>query len=100
VTLRTLADPVLHRRVASLGQVAIERLGAVSPAVRAVRGRGLMVGIEMRAPVTPLIMELQARGLLVLAAGRTVIRLLPPLVIEDQVWRGALDLIGEVINGA
>jgi acetylornithine/LysW-gamma-L-lysine aminotransferase len=100
VTLRTLADPVLHRRVASLGQVAIERLGAVSPAVRAVRGRGLMVGIEMRAPVTPLIVELQARGLLVLAAGRTVIRLLPPLVIEDQVWRGALDLIGEVINGA
>jgi LysW-gamma-L-lysine/LysW-L-ornithine aminotransferase len=101
VTLRALTDPALHRRVAALGRVATERLSSVpSAAARAVRGRGLMIGIEMRAPVTPLIMELQARGLLVLAAGRTVIRLLPPLVIDDEVWRGALDLVAEVISGA
>ncbi|MEO8899069.1 MAG: aspartate aminotransferase family protein [Candidatus Dormibacter sp.] len=100
-TLRTLADTALHARVGALGREAVERLGAVPAArVRAVRGRGLMIGIELRVPVTPLVMELQARGVLVLAAGRTVIRLLPPLVIDDRVWRDALDVVAEVVGGA
>ncbi|HEX4578753.1 MAG TPA: aspartate aminotransferase family protein [Candidatus Dormibacteraeota bacterium] len=100
-TLRALADPALHRRVASLGRVAVERLGAIAPAaVREVRGRGLMIGIAARAPVTPLVMDLQARGVLVLTAGRTVIRLLPPLVIDDEVWRESLDVIAEVVGGS
>lgn len=100
-TLRALADPALHRRVASLGRVAVERLGAIAPAaVREVRGRGLMIGIAARAPVTPLVMDLQARGVLVLTAGRTVIRLLPPLVIDDEVWRESLEVIAEVVGGS
>jgi LysW-gamma-L-lysine/LysW-L-ornithine aminotransferase len=98
-TLRLLADTALHARVAALGRVAIERFGAVPSAVRAVRGRGLMIGVELRVPVTPLVIELQARGVLVLAAGRTVIRLLPPLVIDDRAWRDALDLVAEVVGG-
>lgn len=99
-TLRLLADTALHARVAALGRLAIERLGAVPSAVRAVRGRGLMIGVELRVPVTPLVIELQARGVLVLAAGRTVIRLLPPLVIDDRAWRNALDLVAEVVSGS
>jgi acetylornithine/LysW-gamma-L-lysine aminotransferase len=99
-TLRTLADTSLHERVTALGRVAIQRLSAVPPtAVRAVRGRGLMIGIEVRVPVTPLVMELQVRGLLVLAAGRTVIRLLPPLIIDEETWRGAIDLVADVVGG-
>ncbi|HEX4755328.1 MAG TPA: aspartate aminotransferase family protein [Candidatus Dormibacteraeota bacterium] len=99
-TLRVLADTALHARVAALGRVAVERFGAVpSAAVRVVRGRGLMIGVELRVPVTPLVIELQARGVLVLAAGRTVIRLLPPLVIGEHAWRDALDLVAEVVGG-
>jgi acetylornithine/LysW-gamma-L-lysine aminotransferase len=98
-TLRELADTALHARVGVLGREAVERLGAVRTArVREVRGRGLMIGIELRVPVTPLVMELQSRGVLVLAAGRTVIRLLPPLVIDDRVWRDALDVVAEVVG--
>jgi acetylornithine/LysW-gamma-L-lysine aminotransferase len=100
-TLRALAEPALHQRVANLGRVAVERLGAIAPAaVREVRGRGLMIGIAARAPVTPLVMDLQARGVLVLTAGRTVIRLLPPVVIDDEVWRESLDVIAEVVGGS
>jgi acetylornithine/LysW-gamma-L-lysine aminotransferase len=100
-TLRALADPALHQRVASLGRIAVERLGAITPsAVREVRGRGLMIGIAARAPVTPLVMELQARGVLVLTAGRTVIRLLPPVVIDDEVWRESLEVVAEVVGGS
>jgi acetylornithine/succinyldiaminopimelate/putrescine aminotransferase len=43
---------------------------------------------------------LQARAVLVLAAGRNVIRLLPPLVIDDRAWRNALDVVAGVITGS
>jgi acetylornithine/LysW-gamma-L-lysine aminotransferase len=99
-TLEVLADPAVHAHVAAAGAHAIERLRRLPPAVvREVRGRGLMIGIELRQPVTPAIIELQRRGVLVLGAGRTVIRLLPPLVIDTSTLDTALDAIVEVLGG-
>jgi acetylornithine/LysW-gamma-L-lysine aminotransferase len=69
-------------------------------AVREVRGRGLMIGIELRGKVAPILKELQSRGLLALPAGPSVLRLLPPLVIrDDDLWR-AIAIIEEVLNNA
>jgi len=51
--------------------------------VREVRGRGLLVGVELRQRVTPILKALMERGVLALPAGPTVLRLLPPLVIEE-----------------
>ena len=55
-----------------------------SPKVREVRRIGLMIGIELKEKARPYIEALMARGVLALPAGPTVIRLLPPLVIEDE----------------
>ena len=55
-----------------------------SPKIRDVRKIGLMIGIELKERARPYIEALVARGVLVLPAGPTVIRLLPPLVIEDD----------------
>ena len=55
-----------------------------SPKVREVRRIGLMIGIELKEKARPYIKALMARGVLALPAGPTVIRLLPPLVIEDE----------------
>lgn len=52
--------------------------------VRAVRGRGLMVGIELKEAAAPFQRRLQERGYLVLGAGPRVIRLLPPLVTPSD----------------
>lgn len=49
--------------------------------MRDVRGRGLMVGMELRERVGPVVKGLRERGLLTVAAGATVVRFLPPLVI-------------------
>jgi acetylornithine/LysW-gamma-L-lysine aminotransferase len=63
----------------------IEKLCEIqSPLIREVRGLGLMVGIELRQKVTPYLKLLQERRILALNAGMTVIRLLPPLVIEYE----------------
>ena len=54
------------------------------PIVREVRGLGLMIGIELKQKVTPILRELQKRRLLALPAGKTILRLLPPLVISHK----------------
>ena len=65
-----------------------------SPLVREVRGRGLLLGVELRQRVTPLLKALMERGVLALPAGLNVLRLLPPLVIE----KNDLDIVAEQIE--
>ena len=68
--------------------------------MRDVRGRGLMIGIELRGKVGPVLAALQSRGVLALPAGLTVLRLLPPLVIsDDDLWRAATT-VEEVLSDA
>jgi acetylornithine/LysW-gamma-L-lysine aminotransferase len=99
-TLEVLADPALHAQVTRNGDATMERLRELpSSVMREVRGRGLMIGVELRRPATPAIIELQRRGVLVLAAGRTVIRLLPPLIIDAATLSRAVAEIVEVVSG-
>jgi len=73
----------LPRQAAQKGQYFLQRLGAIqSSAIREVRGLGLMVGVECRQKVQPYLQALMERGVLALPAGSTVIRFLPPLVID------------------
>jgi acetylornithine/LysW-gamma-L-lysine aminotransferase len=96
--LEALESERLPQRAAELGEYLIERLqGINSPRVREVRGLGLMVGIEIRQKVAPYLQALMERGVLALAAGLTVIRLLPPLVIEKQQLDRVVDVLQEVL---
>jgi acetylornithine/LysW-gamma-L-lysine aminotransferase len=52
--------------------------------IKEVRGLGLMLGIELKCEVQGVIAKTMARGVLILNAGRTVIRFLPPLVITKE----------------
>ncbi len=100
--LETLQQGDLIPRARERGAAVIEWLRTHLPerAVREVRGRGLMIGIELRGKVAPILKLLQARGLLALPAGPTVLRLLPPLVIsDDDLWRAAA-IIEETLNDA
>lgn len=63
--------------------------------VREVRQIGLMIGIELKEKAQKYINELQENGVLVIPAGPTVIRLLPPLVISYE----DLDIVLEKIVG-
>ena len=89
----------LPGRAARLGTWLMERLGQLnSPRIREVRGLGLMIGIELRERVQPHLLALQERGVLALPAGSTVLRLLPPLVIEQTDLERVVAAIGEVLN--
>ena len=85
VTLRLLRERDLYARSAALGTELMNRLNALgSPNVRQVRGRGMMIGVELKERVTPTLRALQERGVLVLPAGPTTFRLLPPLIWEQE----------------
>jgi acetylornithine/LysW-gamma-L-lysine aminotransferase len=98
--LEVLQSTDLISRAQERGEAVREYLRAHLPesSVREVRGRGLMIGIELRGKVAPILKLLQSRGVLALPAGATVLRLLPPLVIsDDDLWQ-AVEIIIETLS--
>lgn len=90
----------LAGRAAELGEFALQRLRAIkSPLIREVRGRGLLLGIELSTKVQPYLEQLGERGILALPAGPRVLRLLPPLVITREQLTRVLDVIEEMLSG-
>ncbi len=99
-TLDILEQEALPERAATLGAHALERLRAISsPLIREVRGRGLLLGIELTRRAQPYLEALFERGILALQAGPTVIRLLPPLVITEEQLDCVLDVMEDVLVG-
>ncbi|MFJ9520211.1 aspartate aminotransferase family protein [Kitasatospora sp. NPDC101801] len=91
--------------LSGLLDAGLERLGSRHPAaVRAVRGRGLLRGIDLCSPGTAgaVVLELAARGLLVSPClGRpTTVRLLPPLVSTEAELAEALDILDAAVAAA
>lgn len=82
----------------SLGTYFLEKLQAIdSVKVREVRGLGLMIGIELKEKAGPYVQQLMDKGVIVLLAGATVIRLLPPLVITREELDTVVNALSEVL---
>lgn len=98
-TLDIIINEELPQRAARLGEHALQRLRAIqSPLIREVRGRGLLIGIELTRKVQPYLEALCERGILALPAGPNVLRLLPPLVISQEQLDQVIDIITEVLS--
>jgi len=96
--LEVIAEEDLPRQALVKGAYFQDGLRALNiPAVREVRGIGLMIGIEMKHKVAPYIKALQEKKIIALNAGMTVIRLLPPLVITYDQLDLVLDALEEVL---
>lgn len=74
-----------------------QRLAGVDSVVE-VRGRGLMVGIELRTPCGALMQAALERGLLINVTAGNVIRLLPPLIIGAKEVDQIVATLGELID--
>lgn len=75
-------------------KVVLERLDGVAE----VRGKGLMIGVELAGLPAPRVMEAcLARGLLINAIGDAILRLLPPLNVTEQEIDEALTIIDAVL---
>lgn len=84
--IRTMESGGLVERAAGLGariESGLREALAGSPAVAAIRGTGLMLGIEMNRQCTGLALEGLRHGLLFSVQSERVVRLLPPLTLTD-----------------
>ncbi|MFC1414823.1 diaminobutyrate--2-oxoglutarate transaminase [Streptacidiphilus sp. N1-12] len=120
-TLRFVREERLAERAALVGERMLARLRALRcllPAMGDVRGRGLMLGVELvdpqadadplgARPAAPALAaavreEALRRGLIIELGGRhnSVLRLLPPLTITDEQVDAVLDRLGEAVHAA
>lgn len=84
-TLRILREDDLYAQAQQVGAYTTSAIEALAhPKIRAVRGRGLMIGIELRQKATPVLRGLQEQGVLALPAGSLVIRFLPPMIWKEE----------------
>jgi LysW-gamma-L-lysine/LysW-L-ornithine aminotransferase len=100
-TLRVLADEALHIRAQHAGDRFQERVrGLGLPQVREVRGRGLMLAVELKKPATPVIKAMQERGVLALPGGGTVIRFLPSILMDDAQLDEGVEVLAAAVRQA
>ncbi|HET9016569.1 MAG TPA: aspartate aminotransferase family protein [Thermomicrobiaceae bacterium] len=94
-TLETLDGDGVLGHSAEVGDYLTGRLRELEhPKVREVRGRGLMIGVELKQRATGVLRGLQERGVLGLMAGPLTIRFLPPLIItRDDADRAVAALV-------
>ena len=62
----------------------LEQLKSECDCVKAVKGKGLMQGIQVTKPLSEITKEALKEGLLIIGAGTDVIRMIPPLVIGKE----------------
>jgi len=98
VVLERVSRPEFLAAVREKGAYLMERLTALaSPHVRQVRGRGLMVGVELDVPAETVIQAGYKRGLLMISGGEKVLRLVPPLVIEPEHLDQLVEALGQIL---
>jgi acetylornithine/LysW-gamma-L-lysine aminotransferase len=99
-TVSTIVARDLPAHAAEMGAYLTETIeAAIGDSIREVRGEGLLLGIELKRGANRVARDLAIEeNLLVLPAGRTVVRLLPPLTIGESEADAAVEALGEVIG--
>ena len=101
-TLQALTQDGLIENAKSVGEKflrGLEELKSKHKIIREVRGKGLMIGVELKFEVKNILMEGIKNGLLLLYSGRNILRFLPPLVIsEDDIVKTLQILDGLLTN--
>jgi ornithine--oxo-acid transaminase len=82
--LEVIVEENLAARARYAGAKIMQGLRAISsPLIKEVRGRGLLIGVELTVPARTLSEALLERGIAAKDTHATVLRIAPPLVIED-----------------
>jgi acetylornithine aminotransferase len=86
---------ILHRQLVS----GLEKLRAEYPGkILAVRGKGLLLGVEVTVPASSIVDYAREKGVLVLLAGPQVVRLLPSFVTTEEEVNRVIEVIGEAME--
>jgi acetylornithine/LysW-gamma-L-lysine aminotransferase len=98
-TLDVIEREDVPAHAAEIGSYLTDELeAAIGEEVREVRGNGLMVGVEVKRGANPILRDLALdHSILALPAGRSVVRLLPPLTIEREHADAVVQALEDII---
>ena len=100
-TLHIMKEAGFMEEVRSKSAILLEQLEFAfqdHPKISAVRGLGMMIGIETSASLSRLVETARQKGLIILTAGENVIRLLPPLTISREEIQQGIAILKEVFS--
>jgi acetylornithine/LysW-gamma-L-lysine aminotransferase len=100
-TVDALTTDGLVDNAAKTGRYFREKLLALKEKhkiIREVRGLGMMLGVELRFEVKDVLFDGISNGLLMLYSGRNIIRLLPPLVMDETTVSRAVEIMDAVLT--
>ena len=100
-TLHIMKEAGFLEEVRSKSAILLEQLQLAfqdHPNISAVRGLGMMIGIETSASLSKIVEAARQKGLIILTAGENVIRLLPPLTINREEIQQGIAILKEVFS--
>jgi len=100
--LSTIIQEDLPGHAARVGKYFLDRLAALQEkhrVVTTVRGRGLILGMEVSVPARTIVSGCMERGLLLLTAGDNVVRFVPPLIVTEADVDRAVGILDAVLEG-
>jgi acetylornithine/N-succinyldiaminopimelate aminotransferase len=100
-TFTTMLEDRLAERADRVGTHLAGRLRTLAtglPAIREVRGKGLLIGIDLDRPAGAVVDGCRDRGLLVLTAGEKILRMTPPLIVDEHDADRAVAIVGDVLR--
>ncbi len=100
-TIKALTEDRLVENAVKMGTIfrdGLERLKEKHKIIREVRGKGLMIGIEMKFDVKDILFDGITNNLLLLYSGKNILRLLPPLVISEVDINKALETLDVILS--
>lgn len=100
-TIEALTTDGLVDNAAKTGKYFKEKLMGLKEkhkVIREVRGLGMMLGVELRFEVKDVLFDGISNGLLMLYSGRNIIRLLPPLVMDEATVSRAVEIMDAVLT--
>ncbi|HEY4673340.1 MAG TPA: aspartate aminotransferase family protein [Nitrososphaerales archaeon] len=99
-TLDYIVNEKLPDRAAEIGYFFMQKLEDIKrkhSIVREVRGKGLMIGFELKFDIRNILMNGIKKNLLILYSGRNILRFLPPLVITKEQVSKAVDTLDDLV---
>ena len=76
----------------------LNELGKKHNVIKEVRGRGLLIGMELDCEVASIIKKCMDRGLLIASAGPQVLRFVPPLIVSEPEIDQCVDILDDVLG--
>jgi len=98
-TIEIIIEEKLVDNSAIKGEKIITDLSKLSEdnnVIRDVRGRGLMIGVEYKKKAQEILKQAESMGVFLLKTGLTVIRIVPPLIINDSQVEKVLEVIHKI----